>query len=400
MALLGWPLVLTLATAAVAVTVATVLLWPRVRGPRPLRLGAQLGMLMAGHVTVLLLVGAVVNDYGYFYGSWSDMLGHGGTTSVVVAGGRGPSTNATRPPAGQGAVREYRFAGHPTPAAARPETIGPEAQLAASWSAPSQWTVRGRLEALQVRGARSELSTPILVYLPPQYFQRAYRHTEFPALEVLTGYPGTTTGLVLRLHYPDVLLHEIAARRAQPMVLVMARPTVAPPRDTECTDVPGGPLALTYLSEDVPSAVEQAVRVSPVGWAAMGDSTGGYCATKMALTHSDVFTSAVSLSGYYHTLKDGTTGDLWAGSAVMRNLNDLEWLLANEPPPPVSLLLTIGTAERGRNGIADTQRFMALVRPPLRARAVYVRGAGHNLSDWASQLPNAIDWVSQQATSA
>ena len=41
----------------------------------------------------------------------------------------------------------------------------------------------------------------------------------------------------------------------QPMILVMLRPTVAPPRDTECVDVPGGPQTETFFAEDLPQAV-------------------------------------------------------------------------------------------------------------------------------------------------
>lgn len=237
MALLGWPLVAVLGAMTAASMAAALVLWPRVRGSRALRLAQRLGLLVAAQLTALLLVAALVNDYGYFYGSWGELLGRDGKPSVVTVGApAGASRSALRV-----AGLHFSFTGHGIPKAVRAETLGPSAQLAAAWATPSQWGSRGRLEAIQVQGARSGLSTPALVWLPPQYFQRAYRHTVFPAAEVLSGYPGTTTALVFRMHYPDVLLKEITARRAQPMVLVMLRPTVAAPRDTECSDVPGGP---------------------------------------------------------------------------------------------------------------------------------------------------------------
>ena len=294
----------------------------------------------------------------------------------------------------------FSFQGRGIPRKAAPETVGAAAQLADQWAPASQWASRGRLEAFTLQGVRTGLSNPALVWLPPQYFQPAYRNTQFPAAVVMTGYPGMTTNLVARMHYPDMLLKEINAHRAKPMVLVMMRPTVAAPRDTECTDVPGGPQALTYLTQDVPSAVEQLARVRPTGWAAIGDSTGGYCATKMALIRSDVFTAAVSFSGYYHTLKDGTTGDLWGGSRVLRDLNNPEWLVSHQPQPPVSLFLTIGTAERGPNGVADTRRFAALVHAPLTARVTYVPGGGHNFGAWGSLMPGALDWVTNRLAGA
>ena len=402
MSLLGWPLVVLLATLTVAAMATALLLWTRVRGAPALRLLQRVGLLLATQVTGLLLVIAVVNDYGYFYGSWAELLGKDSPPTVVTVGGRGSASGASTDSSPTSALHvaglHFAFKGHRTPKAAHAETIGDSARLAATWAFPSQWATRGRLEAVTVQGARSGLSTPVLVWLPPQYYQPAYRHTLFPAVEVMTGYPGTTTALVARMHYPDMLLKEIDAHRAKPMALVMLRPTVAPPRDTECTDVPGGPLALTYLTQDVPSAVEELARIKTSGWGAMGDSTGGYCATKMALSRSDVFTSAVSLSGYYHTLKDGTTGDLWGGSQVLRDLNNPEWLVSHQPAPPVSLLLTIGTAERGPNGARDTRHFAALVRAPMNARVIYVPGGGHNFADWGSLMPGAIDWLSGHLT--
>jgi hypothetical protein len=77
-ALLGWPLVILLAILAVALPVATVLLWARLPGPRAVRTATRLSLVGASQVAAVLLVAAVLNDYGYFYSSWSDLLGRSG----------------------------------------------------------------------------------------------------------------------------------------------------------------------------------------------------------------------------------------------------------------------------------------------------------------------------------
>jgi enterochelin esterase-like enzyme len=382
MPLLGWPLLVTLALATVVCTVLTLLLWSRVRGPAPARVGQRVGLVVVGQLTAVLLVAAALNDYGLFYGSWSELLGpslSGGTAIVHAAA----------------AARVGRHHdGLP-----RERTV--DASLAGidSWSAPSQWATRGRVEGVTLTGAHSGLSEPAAVYLPPQYFQPAYAHRTFPGVEVLTGFPGAAGALVTRMQYPDVLLSQIDSHRSKPMVLVMLRPTVAPPRDTECTDVPAGPQALTFLGEDVPRAISQDLRVAPVGWGVMGDSTGGYCATKLLLTHSSVFTAGVALSGYYHTLKDGTTGDLWGGSSVLRDLNDPEWLLSHEPAPPVSLFATTGTGETGRTGVRDMRRFAALVHAPMSLTTLVVPGGGHNFQTWSALMPRGLDYLSTHLVS-
>ena len=94
---------------------------------------------------------------------------------------------------------------------------------------------------MTISGGRSGLSEHAFVWLPPQYYQPAWAHRAFPAAEVLTGYPGNDLSLVNRMNYPQVVQQQVAAGHARPMVLVMLRPTVVPPRDTECTDVPAGP---------------------------------------------------------------------------------------------------------------------------------------------------------------
>ena len=374
MPLLGWPLLLTLGLATVLATVLVLVLWSRVRGPAPARVGQRLALVLTGQLTAVLLVAAVLNNYGFFYGSWSDLLGTSAPRAAVA------QTGAARP------VGRHRVL-------ALEATRGTSLAGVDSWSTPAQWATRGRVESFTLSGGHSGLSQPAAVYLPPQYFQPAYARTVFPAVEVFTGYPGTTRALVSRMKYPDVLLAQLDAHRARPMVLVMLRPTVVPPRDTECTDVPAGPQTLTYFGEDVPRTVSQDLRVMPVGWGAMGDSTGGYCAAKLLLTHSSVFTAAASLSGYYHTLKDGTTGDLWGGSPILRDLNDPEWLVAHQPQPPVSLFATIGTAETGSNGIRDTRKFAALVHAPMSMVTLVVHG-GHNFATWSAVMPQALDFLS------
>jgi S-formylglutathione hydrolase FrmB len=149
----------------------------------------------------------------------------------------------------------------------------------------------------------------------------------------------------------------------------------------------------------VPLAIAGSYRVQSRGWGAIGDSTGGYCAAKLAMLHSDVFSAAVTLSGYFHTLRDGTTGDLWGGSRVLWNVNNLEWRLRHIPPPPVSLLVTTAKDEAGSSGYADSRRFLVLAHTagaPLREDSLILDHGGHNFSTWNAELPRALSWLTQR----
>lgn len=324
----------------------------------------------------MLLVGAGINNWGYFYGSWADLVGNGGRQDFAVAAGAPRATSlgdsAYRPGAGSGIT---------------------SAPVPLSWSVPREYSTRGEVLQVRVPGARTGIDADAYVYLPPQYFLRINKHREFPGVEVFTGYPRNALALVNRIDYPEQVLRAITAHTSGSMVLVMMSPTVVPPRDTECTNVPAGPQTLTYLAHDVPTYLEGLYRIRTQGWGTLGASTGGYCATKIALTNSNVFRAAVSLSGYYHPLSDGTTGSLWGGSTVLRNLNDPEWLLAHQPPPPIAVLTTIGSLEQGPEGISDMQHFLSLVRPPMVGEGVVVQGGAHNYTDWFRILPKGLAFL-------
>jgi hypothetical protein len=376
MSLSGPGLLWCLGLFALGLPLATVVVWDRVRGPRPVVVSARMTMVVAAQLAAVLLVGAALNDYGYFYGSWGDLW-----SSVDQSFG-------TRYP-----VTPVTFHRDGSRASTPPASVS-QIQARGGYRQPSRWARTGRLESVHIQGDVTGLGTPGDVYLPPQYFQKRYRHTTFPAVEVISGYPATERMLVQRLAFQRKLAHEIDQHRARPMVLVLLRPEITFPRDTECTDVPGGPQTQTFYAQDVPRAIAGHYRVDPTGWGMAGVSTGGYCATKITMEYPATFRAAVSLSGYYHALKDYTTGDLWGGSQLLRDLNSPIWRLQHQPAPPVSLLVTSTLDERGQYGYRDTQAFVRLARPPLRVSTIIARTGGHAFSTWNPEIPESLRWLS------
>jgi S-formylglutathione hydrolase FrmB len=146
----------------------------------------------------------------------------------------------------------------------------------------------------------------------------------------------------------------------------------------------------------VTSAVEQNYRVSrdASGWGLVGDSTGGYCALKLAMTDSDKFSAAASLSGYFGALQDSTTGDLYGGDPALRDQNDLLWRIAHLPSPPIAALLA--TSRSGESDYGSTLRFAALAKPPMRVSTLIRASGGHNFNTWNAEVPAALHWLSGQ----
>jgi len=371
--LLSTRLLVLLVSVCVLLLPATGWLWNRIGGPQVVRGAVRLGLLLACQVSAVLLIAAALNDYGYFYSSWSELLGRGASGPAVTV--QGP---ARQLPDSVGVV------------GGSGRVLGPYRHQEGS-----QPAVAGQTVSVRLSGLRSGLSEVGYVYLPPEYFQPRFAGYRFPAVEVLTGYPGQAANLVQTLDFPAALLGAERAGTSGPMVLVMLRSSPAFPRDTECVDVPAGPQAMTFFAQDVPADVATLFRVRPLGWGAIGDSTGGYCALKLAMTSSYVFPAAVALSGYLQPVHDRSTGDLFAGRPGLRADADLLQRLADGRVPAAALLLTTSRTERGPSSLANVQAFVARSRPPLVVETLVEPDGGHNFDSWRPELPTAMAWLSR-----
>lgn len=347
MGLTGVPFVVTLAVLAAAAFVACVRLLPRFSGGGARQVPARAGLVIGTQLVVVFAVLVAVNSSFEFFGSWGDLLGTD-NSRVRVTGG--PAT-----------------AGPPAAAAV------PSLRPVHGTAVPAVPKKDGRVGAVVVHGARTGLTARSYVYTPPQY---ARSGRPLPVVLVLTADP---SGALTRLRLPAVVAGQVAAGAVPPAVYVLT-PLPAP-----CVDVPGGRQGETFLAEDVPMAVAASFNVAAAGWAVVGDSTGGYCAAKLALAHSDRFTAAVSAATAY----TAPPGDLYGRSAAIRDENDLLWRLRNRPPPPAAVLLVAGRAG------AQARLLAELARPP--ASAQVLDGPGGALPTWRD-LPAVLRWLGRRLT--
>jgi enterochelin esterase-like enzyme len=380
---------------AVAGMAGVVWIWPRLAGRRVCHLAARLLLLVVSEVLVIAAFLVVLNSYFSFYGSWSQLFGSGTTPVVGTAGSGGwhaPLLTVSR--AEPGPLPGAQVQTLPSlPAAAGSHGL----DLVGLNHAGGRRTLAqtGELLGISLDGPYTGISVSgDFVYLPPQYFQPAYAHADFPAVLVLTGYPGSAWSIVKRLMVPSEAARLVLAGKATPAVYVMMNASVAMPRDTECTNIPAGPQVETFFTRDVPAVIERMFRVASGGasWGVLGYSTGGYCAVKMAMLAPGQYSQAVSLAGYYQALEDHTTGDLYGGSLGYREENSPDWRLQHLPAPPVSVLVT--SSVLGERSYRPTLAFLRLVRPPMRAYSLFLPQGGHNFTTWDRELPQALEWLS------
>jgi enterochelin esterase-like enzyme len=329
---------------------------------------SRLGLLVPAQVLGLLAVLAVANATFSFYTSWDDLLGRSPKLPSFAAsahGGRAPTVI----PVSSGFVDDHQMLHG-----------------------------QGKLESVIIRGERSGIRTPAFVFLPQEYLTQPARR--FPVLVALTGYPGDERNLVTQMRLPQEVNTLVSERRVQPMIIVMMRPMVTPPRDTECTDVPGAhqPQAETFFGVDLPAALGTAFRTAPgpAGWGMMGDSTGGYCSTKITMRYSDHYSAAISLAGYYSSIQDLTTGDLYDGNKAIKDANNILWRMKHLPQPPVNLLLT--SSKVGESDYKQTMQMVRLAKPPLQISTMILPEGGHHFSVWRQELPGSLTWLSQHLT--
>lgn len=359
------------ALLAVALFAVTVWLWPRLArgGWRPV-LG-RIGLLLATQVALFASVGLAANNYFLFYGSWADLFGQEQELGVVVDHSAGSKDIKV--------VGKQKLEG--VPGGGRP-------------------AAGGQIQKVVIAGESSKIDSPAYVYLPPEYFQPAYAKKTFPAAVVLTGYPGTAENLLKGLKYPRTAYEQAKDKKMQPMILVMLRPTVAPPRDTECVDVPGGPQTETFFAKDLPKAVSETYRVgtAPRNWGFIGNSTGGYCALKIAMHHPERYAAGAGLSAYYKAAEDMTTGDLFHGDQHQRNRANLLWSLDNLPQGRSSFLVT--TSAKGEGNLKATRSFIKKVKSPARVSSITLDSGGHNFNTWNREIPPALVWMSGRLSAA
>ncbi|MFJ4617279.1 alpha/beta hydrolase [Streptomyces sp. NPDC088812] len=366
MGLTSTTVLLLAVSSAVLLFAGTVWQWPRLAGPGMRAVSGRVGLLLATQSAVFVAVGLAANQAFGFYASWADLFGRETGQGVVVDHAVGDGAAALR------VVATRRVEG----AGGRPLS-------------------GGQVHEVAVSGRTTRITTPAFVYLPPEYFDPRRPARTFPAAVVLTGYPGTAEALVDKLDYPRTARRLAAEGRMRPMILVMLRPTVVPPRDTECVDTPGGPRTESFFAKDLPEAVAAHYRVGrePGGWGVIGNSTGGYCALKLAMHHPGVFAAGAGLSAYYKAPIDPTTGELFHGNATLRNEADLWWFLKNRPAPDTSLLVT--SSKAGESNYKATLKFIEQVKATNRTRisSIILESGGHNFNTWRREIPPALEWI-------
>ena len=260
---------------------------------------------------------------------------------------------------------------------------------------------QGYLVRLMVAGQRSHLTRAVYIYLPPQYFQPAYRAYRFPAIELIHGHPGVPQDWISVVGVTRAFAHLLAGRQARPAVLVMPDANGGDKISLQCLDQAGGPQDLTYLAVDLPGQLTRMLRVRAPGpgWGVAGYSEGGFCAANMALRFPLRYGAAGVLSGYFAPFDNrlAASGPLvspFGGSSALRQRNTpLDEVLAL-PAGTVIPAFWLGAGAADGEAVADAETFRQVLVPRQgRVPLTLTPGGGHTMTTWRAELPPLLAWM-------
>ena len=207
------------------------------------------------------------------------------------------------------------------------------------------------------------------MYLPPQYFQQAYRNYRFPAIELLHGFPGTPLDWITVVGVTTTLQDLISSGLAKPAVLVMPDANGGRAISLQCLNQFHGPQDATYLAEDLPAYIARSLRVQPPGlaWGIAGYSEGGFCAANLGLKYGKQFGFAGVLSGYFAPL-DNQLGhkavDPFGGNAQLRRANTPDDLVDSLPGGTRIAQFWLGAGSADRSDLKNADVLPAAAADP------------------------------------
>jgi enterochelin esterase-like enzyme len=265
-----------------------------------------------------------------------------------------------------------------------------------------------------VTGPQSHITREVYVYLPPQYFSKAYANYRFPVIELLHGSPGEPETWINVMDVIPIYQQLLATRQAAPAVLVMPDTEGGLQYSLQCLNDPHGVQDMTFVGKEVPAWVTANLRVQKPGqtWGIGGYSEGGFCAANIGLQYWFRFGFAGSLSGYFAPApnrvplggkpdgKPYVTNIFAYGGHLNRRL-----LLANTPDKYIlrmpigaqvpQFFLAAGLEDRADVLIAEN--FQQLLQTRVaNVQLMLVKGGGHQARVWRAALGPMLAWMTTQ----
>jgi enterochelin esterase-like enzyme len=266
----------------------------------------------------------------------------------------------------------------------------------------------GDLFSTTITGPRSHLTRQVYVYLPPQYFAKAYANYRFPAIELLHGAPGQPATWVNVMNVIPIYLNLLAEHKASPAVLVIPDTDGGLQYSLQCLNDPNGPQDMTFVGKEVPDWAAANLRIQRPGlmWGIAGYSEGGFCAANIGLQYATRFGYVGVESGYFAPAASqvpagGKAGgkphdvNVFAHNKRLLEINTPDEYIKNIP---VGITVPQFFLAAGADDLSDVQhaeyfRQLLLLRVADAPPVDIVSGGGHQAMVWRSALTPMLEWM-------
>ena len=268
----------------------------------------------------------------------------------------------------------------------------------------------GYLFQTSVTGVHSHLTRDVYVYLPPQYFQKPFRHYKFPVIELLHGSPGNPQAWVDVMAVIPTFLSLLETHPKDAAVLVMPDNDGGLRYELQCLNNPGGIQDMTFIARDVPEAIARIARVQPPGraWGVAGYSEGGYCAANIALQDPMGYGAAGVLSGYFSPVRSQVPAgnkpggrplkvNVFAGHPALQLLNTPRYYVTRVPINEVLPAFWLAAGAEDKADVVAALNFRQLLQTRVaNVPFMMVKGGGHQGSVWRAALGPMLSWMTPQ----
>jgi enterochelin esterase-like enzyme len=268
----------------------------------------------------------------------------------------------------------------------------------------------GYLFQTSVAGVRSHLTRDVYVYLPPQYFQKRFRHYKFPVIELLHGSPGNPQAWVDVMAVIPTFLSLLATHPKDAAVLVMPDTDGGQRYELQCLNNPGGIQDMTFITRDVPEAIARIARVQPPGqaWGVAGYSEGGYCAANIALQDPKGYGAAGVLSGYFAPIRSQVPAgnkpggrplqvNVFLGHPGLQLINTPRAYVTRVPINDVLPAFWLAAGAQDKQDVIAAENFRLLLHTRVaNVPFMMVPDGGHQGSVWRAALGPMLSWMTPQ----
>jgi len=268
----------------------------------------------------------------------------------------------------------------------------------------------GYLFQTSVAGVHSHITRDVYVYLPPQYFQKPFRHYKFPVIELLHGSPGNPQAWVDVMAVIPTYLSLLASHPKDAAVLVMPDTDGGRQYELQCLNNPGGIQDMTFIARDVPEVIARIARVQPPGraWGVAGYSEGGYCAANIALQNPNRYGAAGVLSGYFAPVRSQVPAgnkpggrplkvNVFLGHPDLQFVNTPRAYVTSVPINEVLPAFWLAAGAQDKADVIAAENFRQLLQTRVaNVPFMIVPGGGHQGSVWRAALGPMLRWMTPQ----